>query len=319
MRAVLAIMVAACGSSSTPAKPPPPAEIAVEKPNEQEHHDEIVAAHHKLESEQQDALAAKCDAPEPHEKRCMPSCYAGEPADLRAGKKLGAATEINHVFCERAGGGYVVADEVEATKLALRPVRGRFPAAHKKGSWQATIEHALTDAERPKLPKGDAIIVSSGWRELDHPITKEHLKCVTVSRYTKSRHALDGCGATGSLACEATGNAAVHGINVVHYRLAEARQLQAANKTDDCQKAALEAIAVARGLPRWRQYVKLNVGAWVEHAGYRTRFDGTLDEDALFATAGNLGDAAEQVYTACGGTATPTTKAEQEQSFHTCW
>jgi hypothetical protein len=140
-----------------------------------------------------------------------------------------------------------------------------------------------------------------------------------ISQYTKALHrAFDGCGADGTLACEATGNAAARGINVVHYRLAEARRLQSAHKPVECQQAALEAIAVSRGLPRWRQYAKLNVAQWVDHAGYRTRFDGTLDEDTLFATAASLGTEAERIFSACGGGSGATTAA-QEQSFHDCW
>ena len=116
-----------------------------------------------------------------------------------------------------------------------------------------------------------------------------------------------------------TGNPVARAINVVHYRLAEARRLQAAGKATECQQAALEAVAVARGLPRWRQYVKLNINKWVAVARYRTRFDGILDEDTLFTTTANLGAEAEQVHAACGGpTGAPTTPAH-EQSFHTCW
>ena len=99
----------------------------------------------------------------------------------------------------------------------------------------------------------------------------------------------------------------------------EARQLQAAGNNDGCQQAALEAIAVARGMPRWRQYAKLNVGEWPKNARYRTRFDGILDEDTLFADAQSLGAEAEAVFATCGGAAGAPTTAEQEQSFHTCW
>ena len=230
---------------------------------------------------------------------------------------------IQHLACEPAGseaGPLVIADELDGAKLVARAVRGRFPAPHKKGTWQAAVENMLVDAERPKLPRGDVIVVSGGWRQLVHALTKERLRCVTISHYTRSmHHALDGCGADGALTCEATGNAAARGINVVHYRLAEARQLRAAGKTTECQQAALEAVAVARGLPRWRQYAKLNVAHWVDHPGYRTRFDGTLDEDTLFATAATLGGDAETVYAACGGVAGASTTAAQEQSFHACW
>ena len=314
------IALVACGSKqpAEPAAPPPPPPAHVDRARqEREQHDQLAAEHRKIEEEQQDALAATCDDKAGADKhaRCLPSCYATEAGDPRAGKKLAGRVEIAHLVCERDGK-YVLADE--AGKLSIRRVRGRAPAAHKKTSWQAPIERAL--AETPKLPPGDAIVVTGKWQHVTHPITKEALRCVKVSYVAKAMRApLDACGAGGTLACEALGDPASRGINVVHYRLAEAKQLRARGNVDDCQQAALEAIAVARGLPRWRQYAKLNAGKWTHRAAFRTRFDGTLDEDTLFATAAELGKEAEVVYSACGGTTGAPTTTEQEQSFHTCW
>jgi len=318
-RIAFAAVLVACGSSHAPAPAPVPARTAPAGPSEAEreraHHDEVVASHRKIEEEQQDALGASCSEPAPHDKhpRCMPSCYPTEPADPRAGKKLAGPAVIEHVVCRREPGAYLLADELEAGKLAARPERGRFPPPPKKGSWQAEVAAWLD----PKPARGDAIAVTGSWRDTTHPLTGEHLQCVTVSRYTRATHAVDACGIAAG--CEADGNAAARGINVVHYRLAEARRLQAAGKLDDCQQAALEAIAVARGMPRWRQYAKLNVEHWTDHAAYRTRFDGTLDEDALFAAAASLGSEAETVYASCGGAAGAPTTPAQEQSFHDCW
>ena len=71
-------------------------------------------------------------------------------------------------------------------------------------------------------------------------------------------------------------------------------------------------------MPRWRQYVKLNTDRWKASPRYRTRFDGVLDEDALFQTAIDLGVEAQRVLTSCGGADNPPTTAADEQSFHTC-
>jgi len=319
------LAAAACGSSAStpPPKPPepPPAPRVDAEAAERAKHDELAAAHRKIESEQQDALAETCTDPEPADahERCLPSCYATEPADPRAGKPLAGASELRHLVCQRADGSFVDADELDRATLGVRAVHGRFPAHHRKGTWQATLETTLTDAQLPKLPRGDVIVVAGAWRALTHPLTEERLRCVTIAHYTRSRRAVDRCGTGGALACEASGNAAARGINVVHYRLAEARQLQAANHATECQQAALEAVAVARGLPRWRQYAKLNVEHWIDPPAYRTRFDGTLDEDALFAAADQLGHDAEAIYAACGGPTGAATTAAQEQSFHTCW
>ena len=145
----------------------------------------------------------------------------------------------------------------DARRSRPAQARGRMPKPHKKGTWEAAVETAVGVALEPEVGRGDVIRV-------DRRVEAAHAP--GDQRAAALRHGLaprDGDAARrsmraardGGVACEATGNAAAHGINVVHYRLAEARQLQAAGKHAECQRAALEAIAVARGLPRWRQYV----------------------------------------------------------------
>ncbi|HEY1552226.1 MAG TPA: hypothetical protein VGG28_30575, partial [Kofleriaceae bacterium] len=237
-----------------------------------------------------------------------------EPPDARDGKKLAGNVEIEHSICETADGSPAIADEFVRALRAV-PYRQRFPKPHKKGSWQEAIESSLA----PRLRKGDAMVVIGLARDIVDPLTKEKLHCATVAHYERAiRHPIDRCGSVGDLACEAGGSPTARAINVVHYRLAEAKRLLAANNQADCQKAALEAVAVARGLPRWRQYAKLNVHKWTDNLTYKTRFDGILDEDTLFAATAKLGDDAQSVYASCGGGNAVTTP-EQEQSFHACW
>ena len=330
--AALCLALCGCGASPPPpADPVAPAQPAVSvapRVDEQARRAEIASAHRKLEEEQSIALAAGCDKPPPHAPRCAPSCYAIEPPDPRAPAKKPkrqrvGPLEVQHVVCEQPGddahaGPFVHANELDGAKLTAKPVRGRFPKPHKAGTWEGTLAAAL--ASQAAFPRNDVIRVTSSWRARVHPVTKERLRCVTVSHFMRApKRPVDVCGSDGSLACEAGGDSAAHGINVVHYRLAEARTLQAAGKSAECQQASLEALAVARGMPRWRQYAQLNAASWIPRAGYRTRFDGILDEDTLFVTAAALGVMAEQVHIACGGAPGAKTTAEQEQSFHTCW
>ena len=319
-------MLAACGSSNPPASAPPTpspdADRLVAARAERQRRDKLAAAHRELEDEQQTAMAAKCDKPAGAQPRCEPSCYRGEAPDPRAGKKLPRA-EVVHLACRTAespeSGPITFADEVGGAQITVRPARGRVPKAHEKGSWKAEIAAAVAAALQPEVARGDAVRVTGAWKLMTHPVTKDKLRCVAVSHFTAMRKPLDACGGRGGVACEAMGNAAVHGINVVHFRLAEARLLRAGGKDAECQRAALEAIAVARGMPRWRQYVSLNANQWKAYPRYRTRFDGVLDEETLFTTAGVLGSEAHGVYADCGGGATPKTEVAQEQSFHTCW
>lgn len=327
--ALLLTVLAACGSPAPVAKPVVQPEPVVAEPiasveSDADHRARITAEHHKLEDEQATALAAACDAPTPHaKKRCAPSCYDGEPADARAGKPVKAPIEVVHTVCTKAAapdGPFAIVDELGAD---LRPIKGKPPAAAKKGSWQAHVETDMAAALKPLLARRDVVRVLGTWKPATNPVTREALRCVSVAHFAHGLHkALDACGgsgAAGQLACEASSNAAAHGINVVHFRLAEAARLHGVHDEVGCQEAAVEAIAVARGLPRWRQYTKLNTKLWQPFARYRTRFDGLLDEDDLFTTAAALGTEAEQLYATCAGAPPPHTSAADEQSFHTCW
>jgi hypothetical protein len=306
---LFAAALAACGSTTTPSATPPPVtdDRAARLEQERVHREEVTAAHHKLESEQQDALGATCTDKKGAHDRCLPSCYATEPSDPRAGKKVSGPVGIEHLVCEEPDrpDTFLFADELDP-KLAIKPVHGRMPKSRKP----------TTPIERAIAP----MIVTGAWRSVEHPLLKQKLRCVTVTHYLQRlAKPLDACAGDGSVGCEAIGDAAARGINVVHYRLREARRLHDAGKTAECQQAALEAVAVARGMPRWRQYAKLNVDQWTARTIYRTRFDGQLDEDALFSQTIALGNEAEQVFVECGGAAHPTTAVADEQSFHMCW
>ena len=344
MRSLALALLVACGSqpsrttagSTTMARTgPSDAQLRAERDRQaRAERAVIVSKHRELESEQQDALGTTCDdAAKWAPQHCAPTCYPPEQRDERAGTKLAGTVELQHHVCQRVLDGdqvgpWLIVDELDGNKLAARKSRGRAPKPHKKGSWQAEIATALGEHRVGKAPRGEVFAVLGGAiRAMKHPVTRESLRCVTVAQYTTLPRAaldrtgkLDTCGATGATAkatCEAAGNAAARGINLARYRIAEATQLHAAGKDAQCQAAALEALATARGLPRWRQYAKLNVGAWTEGLAYKTRFDGVLDEDALFALAPLLATEAEQLHAACGGASSKTTPA-QEHAFHSC-
>lgn len=333
LRGPIALALVGCGGTPEPASSTTASSssggrsavdrAAVAERAERARRSELAAAHRARLDEQATALAATCDRPaEAAARRCLPSCYPVEAPDPRAGAKIARATTIPHLVCTRAdapAGPFLIADELGGAALAIRARRGRMPRPHAKGTPHAAVEAAVRVALEPELARGDVVRVTGTWTARTHPATRERLRCVTVAHHTTSgRRALDACGAHGTIACEATGSAAAHGLNVVHYRLAEATRLRAVGDTAGCQQAALEAIAVARGLPRWRQYVTLNTERWKAVPRYRTRFDGVLDEDALFTTAIALGDEAGAVFAACGGAAAPRTTAAQEHAFHSC-
>jgi len=327
MRAVLcaAVLVSCSGaeqktSTRTKTSGPSDEELRIRRERQERlERQEIIAKHRKLEVEQQDALGATCKDPAAWAKQhCSPTCYPPEPKDPRAGTKIAGNLEIQHRVCQREDEQFVVIDEIDP-KLETRPFKKRFPKPHKKGTWQAELATWFAEQQVGKLSKRDAIAIVGDWKPSEHPLTKEPLKCVQLVHYTASpRGKLDDCGMRGKSACEATNNAAARGINLIHYRLAQAKQLKSAGNLNGCMEAALDAVATARGMPRWRQYAKLNVGKWTEGLAYKTRFDGTLDEDSLFAAATTLGSLSEIAYLDCSGTTSVHTTPEQEHAFHSC-
>jgi hypothetical protein len=151
------------GSTTPPARVATPPRDGTLEAQQQEtaRKDELAAAHRVLEDEQAVALAATCQpaTTQGTKPRCEPSCYRSEPADPRAGKKLGRA-EIVHLVCRSADaevGPLVIADEIGGSAITMGPGRGRVPKAAKKGSWQAEVESAVVDALQPE--RRDAIRV----------------------------------------------------------------------------------------------------------------------------------------------------------------
>jgi hypothetical protein len=331
MRGVLCALIASgCGSSgpATPATPPKAtapsdAERRAERDEqlrkERLERQEIVDKHRQLESAQQDALGATCTDTEAWAKQhCTPSCYPMEPKDPRTGGKVAGRVAVEHRVCRREDEQVLVVDELEPT-LRTRKQKGRAPRAPKKGTWQAELVTWFSDHHLPKPGKRDAFAIVGSWRPVEHPLTHERLECVTLVHYTTlAKGKLDDCGARGKTTCEAAGNAAARAINLAHFRLAEARQLDAKGNFTGCSAAALDAVATARGMPRWRQYAKLNVGQWTDGLAYRTRFDGTLDEDQLFAAVATIGTEAEQLYVECSRKSPAVTTPMQEHAFHSC-
>lgn len=297
-RAYVPVLFAACASSTAPPAPATPVDkpvvatgptdaqrVAAEKARR----DELAAAHRELEDEQSTALARTCDKPAPPREK---------PTPMR-----GSFT-LSRRICERPEGGYALVGGPD-----LRPFRGRVPRAAKKGTWQFDVEAAAALALGPEVARGESVRVAGTWK------TAAGQKCVAVVHYARLSVALDACGSRGSIACEATGNAAAHALELLHDRLAKARK----GSGEACQQASLEAIAVSRGMPRWRQYMQLNTTKWKASPRYHVRADGVLDEDALFARAAQLGTEALARHAECGGAANPKTTATQEQAFHGCF
>jgi len=258
------------------------------------------------------ATAARAE-PQPDEHpRCMPSCYHTEKPAKESGTSIKTCGYFTKGITEAdLGRGRFGPPEVNqgATQGELVP-SCKFPTPGKK--WAA-----LTKATRGAVDAkpGDVVFVpdSETWGECT--VGDEPARCIDLYWYGKKMDFdITDCG-TGDLnvRCEGGGNPAARAINVAHFRVDEATKLSAGGNKADCKKAALEAVAVSRGL------AKSNIGfADEDTAKYKTLFDGTLNRQALTKKLAELGKQATALYKGCGG-GEPRTSDEDEQSYHARW
>ena len=108
------------------------------------------------------------------------------------------------------------------------------------------------------------------------------------------------CGTNSSrTACEASGSKTAASINVIRYRLDEAKKL-ADSDPEGCKTASFYAVAVSRGLRKFRDHA-IAKKRWTTGVQYKTRYDGELDEKALFGKVDDYEKAALAVHKQCGG------------------
>jgi hypothetical protein len=112
-------------------------------------------------------------------------------------------------------------------------------------------------------------------------------------------------------ACEPGGSNVVVGVNLIHFRIETATAAQANDKAK-CQREAQSAVAISRGVARFRDEAK-TAKSWATGLTYRTRYDGDLDEQKLFELVTKNGDAAAKLFTACGGTKLAITRDDEMQ------
>jgi hypothetical protein len=241
---------------------------------------------------------------------CSPSCYEPEPPSPDAGKETKACTHYTKGFCETAtvaGWGEPVLNQ-GATFVEI-VASCKFPAP-KPGKWAALSKRAVKDLE-PKASDVAFIPGDSDWEAADSSDGSK-LRCLDLHWYEKNDSVtMTKCGHPDEkVVCEVTGSKSVRAINVMHFRIDEATKLKATDKKG-CQAAALQAIAFSRGLPKFKKALGDD---WAGGLTYKTRYDGVLNEKALFAKVKKLGDQATALYKQCGGTK-PTTTDEDEMAF----
>ena len=161
--------------------------------------------------------------------------------------------------------------------------------------------------------KGDVafIAASDDWGMADSS-NGDKLRCLELQWYSKDDTVqMSKCGhPDDKVACEVTGSKTVRAINVIHYRIEEAKKLKASDK-QACQQAALQAVAFSRGIPKFKKSLGSDSA---EGLTYKTRYDGVLTEVKAFARIKQLGTEALALYKSCGG-GSGATKGDEEMAF----
>jgi hypothetical protein len=113
-----------------------------------------------------------------------------------------------------------------------------------------------------------------------------------------------------NLLCEPLGSKTARAINIIHFRVEEAKTAQAAGKKPVCQEAARVAVATATGVNKFRDQQKA-AHNWATSYPYKTRYDGTLNEQQVFAKVDEYKKTAEALFKSCGGTKLTATPDEE--------
>ena len=187
-----------------------------------------------------------------------------------------------------------------------------FRTPPKGGQW-AKLQKFAQEWLKDDLKPGDVVLIpaNSRWGTYEDSSGGAG-RSVDIYWYSKTRHLdLNQCGeADENVVCEASGSKSSKAINMAHYRLDEAKKAQTEKKDGVCQAAARQAVAISRGLPKFRKRA-VESDNWAEGRTYKTRYDAVLDEKALFKKLAAIAKEAEKAFKACGGKELDTTEAEE--------
>lgn len=120
------------------------------------------------------------------------------------------------------------------------------------------------------------------------------------------------CGkADDNLVCEASGSNTALALNIIHFRLDEARKAQKAGKKDVCRDASQVAAATSQGVTKYRTAQKVKK-EWSDGLVYQTRA-GTLPEAKAFEFVDKSLKEATKLFKACGGKELKTDEVQERE------
>jgi hypothetical protein len=182
-----------------------------------------------------------------------------------------------------------------------------FPKTKGKLKAVATTGTKLlkeSSGDTAKMSPGDkVVVVADDWDIERHKISGAVIgRVIGFRHYSKSFSVkMNNClSPDDKVVCEASGSKTVKALNIIHYRLEQARKLKQAGDKRLCSIAAWGAAKTSRWIKKFKEEQQKD-DHWAQGLTYKTRWDGSLTEEQAFALVDKSDRDAEALFTACGG------------------
>jgi hypothetical protein len=232
---------------------------------------------------------------------CRPSCYDNEPGarwDASDYKRVCGYKDWSFTSM-RVGGRWTPLESRGIPAVDPSQTSCKLPGS-SGGKWKSLVKQA---ARAFKPLAGDLAklryVVRGGWAHSRDAYGKP-VRTLTVRIYSSNWGLKPNeCGAHGNTVCEPSGSKTAKAINYVRYRLDEAKKYADSNE-EACRVSSFAAVATARGVRKFRDHLKRKK-TWAEGLTYKTRYDGSLSEKAVFKRIDAYEKEALALHKRCGG------------------
>jgi hypothetical protein len=237
-----------------------------------------------------------------HLAQCQPSCYDNEPSvkwDASDYKRVCGYKDWHFESIKPRGSGWtpLASSGIPAVDPTVTPCK---PPKDSGGKWKGVVKQVKSAF---RSIGGDLknlrFVVQGSWQH-DRDKNLDPRKWLTVRIYAANWELKPNeCGSHGETVCEASGSKGARGFNYMRFRLDEAKKYQKSNK-EACLISSFAAVATARGVKKFRAG-RIAKKKWSPGLTYKTRFDGELSEEELFARVDEVEKEALALHAKCGG------------------
>lgn len=233
--------------------------------------------------------------------QCKPSCYERAQFDGPAKKIKVCAYLPIHFTQDKRGKKWSKLERSSAMSPIAVP-SCKFPKTVPV-KWKAVVAEARKQLD---LAKGDFATVAADfgdWRYEKDDLDRVTARDVIIDHYSRGHEDFDRCrGGDPFATCEGENNE-VTSFNTASYRVTEARKLKRDGNHKDCRAATWDAVRQTKDAKKERERFTKE-GSWQSRT-YATRYDGLMNEKALYAKIDVLESEAIELWGQCGGKGEP--------------